>query len=453
MSRFGEVMKNVIIGSRKPEQFYHRILVVSAYGGITNQLLENKKTGEPGVYASFAAGQTEWTEKLEEVRSQMLKYNHQFASLGLDLSEADGFVNERIDGLRSCLQDLVRVRSYGHLLPDNYLPATRELLSAAGEAHSAFNSTLILRSNGINARLLDLSCWMETEILPLDEVILRAFKDVDLSSELPVVTGYVKCDDGIMTHFGRGYSEYTFSKVCVLTKAREGIIHKEFHLCSGDPVLMGADRVKVIGNTNFDIADQMSDMAMEAIHSRAAKEMELQDIPLRVMNAFEPEHPGTLISKGYVSPEPKVEMVTGREDMLAIEVFDPEMVGQAGYDHRLLRPFYEVGISYIAKSTNANTITHYVPEGARGLEHCLELLKTEFSDAQVKSFKVAIISVLGTNMPFPNAVADATRALTEARIDILGMNVSTHRVNIQFIVSRENSQAAQLALHAALVED
>ena len=44
------------------------------------------------------------------------------------------------------------------------------------------------------------------------------------------MTGYVKFDPGIMLRFDRGYSEITFSKIAVLTEAREGIIHKEFHL-------------------------------------------------------------------------------------------------------------------------------------------------------------------------------------------------------------------------------
>ena len=45
MSRFEEVMRNVIIGKRKGADLYNRIFIVSAYGGITNMLLENKKNG------------------------------------------------------------------------------------------------------------------------------------------------------------------------------------------------------------------------------------------------------------------------------------------------------------------------------------------------------------------------------------------------------------------------
>ena len=62
----------------------------------------------------------------------------------------------------------------------------------------------------------------------------------------------------------------------------EGIIHKEFHLSSGDPNLMGLDKVEIIGRTNFDVADQLADLGMEAIHPKASKEMENLSIPIRV---------------------------------------------------------------------------------------------------------------------------------------------------------------------------
>ena len=56
MSRFGELMANILIGDRRGAELYNRIFVVSAYGGVTNMLLEDKKTGAPGIYAAFASG-------------------------------------------------------------------------------------------------------------------------------------------------------------------------------------------------------------------------------------------------------------------------------------------------------------------------------------------------------------------------------------------------------------
>ena len=452
MTRFGELMENILIGSRRGAELYNRIFVVSAYGGITNLLLENKKTAEPGIYASFAAGDRIWENKLEETRNEMIRLNRSFEELGLDQTAADDFVNERMDGVKNCLCHLMQLRSFGPFHREDYLPAARELLSSIGEAHSAFNSTLILRERGVNAVFVDLSGWRDQDTDSMEETISGHLAGLDFASCMPIVTGYAKCKEGVMAKFDRGYSEITFSKLAVVTGAREGIIHKEFHLSTGDPKLIGADKVRTIGHTNYDIADQLADMAMEAIHPKASKAMELAGIPIRVANAFDPGNPGTLISRDYVAPTPRVDMICGRRDVLAIEVFDPEMVGEPGYDYNVLASFAKNKISYIAKNTNANTITHFVSEKSKNLDKCLKELKEHFHGAQISTREVAIVSVIGTNMKLPGFLHRAAKALAESKINVLALDQCIRQVNMQFIIDREDFETAQKALHRELVE-
>jgi aspartate kinase len=255
-----------------------------------------------------------------------------------------------------------------------------------------------------------------------------------------------------MTHYDRGYSEITFSYIAAVTEAREGIIHKEYHLSSGDPVLIGPDKVKVIGDTNFDIADEMSDMAVEAIHSKASKVMETKSVPIRVKNAFDPRHPGTLISLNYVSPVPKVEMICGREDLLALEVYDPDMVGQAGYDHRLLGAIEKFGISYVAKNTNSNAITHCIPQKNIKVDALIAEIKSVFPAAEVVAKPVAIVALLGSNMKGTQFLARAASALDRAGIHVLATNHGMRQVSLQFILERADSDKAQLVLHKEFVE-
>jgi len=452
MTRFGDVMKNVIIGKRSGEELYNRIFVVSAYGGVTNLLLENKKTGAPGIYGYFAQDSEEWKSALEKTRAEMKRLNRTFEPIGLDIKKADDFVDQRLDGLIISLEDLMTLRTFGHFKPKDYLPAAREFLAAVGEAHSAYNSVLILQANGVNARFVDLSGWKSMAIQELDEAICKAFEGIDFAQEMPIVTGYVKCEQGIMKTFDRGYSEITFSKIAALTNACEGIIHKEYHLSTGDPKLIGEDKVRVIGHTNFDIADQLSDMGMEAIHPKAAKEMESKNIPIRVTNAFEPEHPGTLISRDYISPVPRVEMICGRNDIVAIEVHDPRMVGESGYDYRLCACLKNHKINYIAKTTNANTITHFISERDKNLDACLAEIRASFPESLVALTKVGIISVIGTNMRVPGFLARASKTLFDAGINILALDQTLRQVNIQFMLNRDDFKKGQIVLHAEFVE-
>ena len=453
MSRFGELMKNILIGDRKGDELYNRLFVVSAYGGVTNLLLEDKKTAAPGIYAAFASGDNRlWQEKFESTRRRLLEINRSFVDLGLDVEKADAFVNDRMEGVKSCLLHLVQLRSFGHFRREDYLPPTRELLSSIGEAHSAFNSTLILRAHGVNAVFVDLSGWKDQETGSMEETIRHHLAGLDFAKCMPIVTGYAKCAEGVMATFDRGYSEITFSKLAVVTGAREGIIHKEYHLSTGDPKLIGEAHVRPIGHTNFDIADQLADMAMEAIHPKASKEMELHHIPIRVDNAFDPGNPGTLINSDYVSPEPRVDMICGRKDIVAIEVFDTEMVGASGYDYQVLKHFANNKLSYIAKNTNANTITHYVSERNGNWKKCVAELEEDFPNARVTAREVAIIAVIGSNMKIPGFLSRAATALASSGINVLALDQCMRQVNMQFIIERDKFEEAQIALHRELVE-
>ncbi len=454
MSNFALVLENILLRPQQLQQdLYNRIFILSAYGGVTNQLLENKKTGAPGVYGVYRQGDSKWEPLLEEVLGDLKKHNQALVPLGLDVKKADDFISERVEGTLQCLNELQHICSYGHFQIETYLPAIREMLSSLGEAHSTYNSTLILQSQGINSRFVDLTGWKEEDTLPFEKKVSEAFEQIDLANELPMVTGYVKCSEGLMAKYDRGYSEITFSQIATLTGAKEGIIHKEYHLSSADPVLLGPSRVKIIGRTNFDVADQLADLGMEAIHPKASKGMEIKGIPLRVKNTFEPDHEGTVIGTNqFVSEDPKVEIIAGVEKMLGLEVMDPDMVGQIGYDYQLLGFLQEMGISYIAKNTNANTISHYVFEKNGKVKVCAERIKNHFPTAQVHLHPVSIISIIGSNMNTPGVIGLATSTLANDGINILACNQCMRQVNIQLIVERKDFQQSISLLHQVLVE-
>src|SRR3546814_7952685 len=65
-------------------------------------------------------------------------------------------------------------------------------------------------------------------------------------------------------------------------------------LSSADPRLVGEDKARKIGRTNYDVADQLANLGMEAIHPGAGRGLRQTDIPLRVRNTFDREDGGTL---------------------------------------------------------------------------------------------------------------------------------------------------------------
>lgn len=449
------VLKNVLLSHNDPNECYNRIFVLSAYGGITDRLLEHKKTDEPGVYALFAGADAEWawSDALSEVGEEMRLINGRIFGSHADRKTADNFVVERIEGARNCLLDLHRLCSYGHFRLDEHLETVRELLAALGEAHSAHNTSLLLRQKGLNATFVDLTGWRDDARPSLDERIAAALEQIDPKSELPIVTGYAHCREGLVRNYGRGYTEVTFSRVAVLAGAAEAIIHKEFHLSSADPKLVGLNKVRTIGRTNYDVADQLSNMGMEAAHPRAAKGLRQAEIPLCVKNTFDPDDLGTEIRSDYVSEHPCTEIVTGMKSVIALEFFDQDMVGVKGYDAAILDALKRHNVRIVSKTSNANTITHYLAGPLKAVRRTIACLEEVYPCANITARKVAIVSAIGSDMNVPGLTGRAVKALSDAGVVILGLHQLMRNVDIQFIVEQEAFDIAVKALHKALVEE
>jgi aspartate kinase len=446
MSKFHDILKNIIIGDRKKGNYYNRIFVVSAYENVTNLLLEHKKTGEPGVYGEFVA-QGNYDRALQGVLKRLLKINRGFVSIGLDLGVADGFIKNRILEARSYLHNMANVLASGYLDKNSILLAAREVLASIGEAHSAFNSVNILENNNINSTFVDLCGFEDTELLSIDERIRKKLKGIDFSKTLAVVTGYTRGTEGIMREFDRGYSEVTFSKVAVEVGATEAVIHKEFHLSSADPKVVGEDKAIPVGLTNFNVADQLADIGMEAIHPKASKPIEMVGINIRIKNTFEPKHEGTLITKNYVGEKSRVEVISGSNQVVVIEVHDPLMVGAVGADLELMEIFKRYAISYILKTTDANSISMVIWE--RDLsKKLIRELKDKYYRVTVK--KVAVLCVVGTNIASPGILEKTTKVLAEKKINIECVAQSIQQVNMQFVIQRKDYNRAVIALNDAL---
>ncbi|MBP0483073.1 aspartate kinase [Sagittula salina] len=449
MSRLGELRDTVFTDGGRTD--YGRVFVVSAFGGITNLLLEHKKSGEPGVYASFADGEGEekWSTALDAAAAAMIEAHTAVLDHPDDIAQATALVNDRIDGARTCLVDLGRLCSYGHFRLNAHLLQIRELLSGIGEAHSAQVAVLLLRRAGINATLVDLTGWRGDGDVTLEERITSALDGVDPSREMPIVTGYAQCAEGLMREFDRGYSEVTFSQMAALTGAREAIIHKEFHLSSADPKLVGQDKVRKLGRTNYDVADQMANLGMEAIHPSAAKTLRQAHVPLRVTNAFEPHDPGTLIDD-QPADEAGVEIVTGLP-VLALEVFEQDMVGVKGYDAAILEALTRHDVRIVSKVSNANTITHYVDATVPELRRVEADLMRKYPQAEISTRELALVSVVGRDLLGLSVLTRGLQALADGGLACLGASQGPRNVDVQYTMPRGDMAAAIRALHESLV--
>jgi aspartate kinase len=327
------------------------------------------------------------------------------------------------------------------------------MLAAVGEAHSAHNTSVLLQHHGVNATFIDLTGWRDDSDQSMDDRIQLALSDVNLSNTLPIVTGYAHCRDGIMQRHGRGYSEVTLSRIAVLTGAREAVIHKEFHLSSGDPLLIGKDRVRKVDSTNYDVADQLSNMGMEAIHPGAAKGLRQAGIPLRIRNTFDPHNGGARIRGDYVSRQPRAEIITGIKSVYALEFFEQDMVGKKGFDSAILDSLRRHKLRVVTKTSNANTIAHYLAGSLKAVKRVSNDLQDSFPSAAISVRKVAIVTAIGSDLNVRGLTAIAVSALSSAGVEVLGVHQLIRNVDILFMLAEEDFDKAVIALHRALIEE
>ncbi|MCK4750287.1 MAG: aspartate kinase, partial [Bacteroidales bacterium] len=126
MSKFGDVLDNIVIRQAPEGKMFDRIFVVSAYNNVTNWLLEHKKTGEPGVYDLFAKGRN-YQKALEVLLGKLSAINKGMSGIKLDLEVADRFITDRIEQSKNYLVSLEEVLASGYVNKQNILLAAREI--------------------------------------------------------------------------------------------------------------------------------------------------------------------------------------------------------------------------------------------------------------------------------------------------------------------------------------
>lgn len=446
MTALNDVIKNIILFERNGQQLYNRIFVVSAFSGVTNLLLENKKTGEPGVYHRLA-NYKDFHKPLNGIIVKLKQINKSYEKLGLNIAEADRYIEDHIKHAQTYLENLANVLASGYVNKEGILQAAREILASIGESHSAYNFANILQNMGINATLVDLGGFNDHRSYTIDQRIRKDLQNIDFANTICIVTGYAKGTEGIMREFDRGYSEVTFSKIAVAVKPKEAIIHKEYHLCTADPELVGTENCFPVGNTNYDVADQLADVGMEAIHPKASKPLEINNINLRIKNTFQPEHPGTLITREYICEHKRVEVITGTDKVMMIDIYDPSMVGSVGSDFKIMQLFYKFNVSYSFKATSANSISIVIWEKDFN-KKLINELEDDFEKVTVE--KMAMVCLIGSNMDQPGLLAKAATALADAGVNIKSAGFALRKVNIQFLVAREDFKGAIIALNKAM---
>jgi aspartate kinase len=132
-----------------------------------------------------------------------------------------------------------------------------------------------------------------------------------------------------------------------------------------------------------------------------------------------------------------------------VEIHDAKMVAEVGFDLRIMEILARAGVSYISKTTNANTIAMILWDRDVS-EELVSALRSEFEAVRVMG--VAMVCAIGSNIAKPGILSQAASALAKDGLNIVCVSQTARQTNMQFVLAREDFVAAQRALHRALCE-
>ncbi|MHC4202582.1 MAG: aspartate kinase [Planctomycetota bacterium] len=372
-----------------------------------------------------------------------------------ELLDALGLGREVIEGELGELNELLR----GVYLVKELTPRTLDYVMSFGERMSARALARELVRQGVSAAavdsydlgfITDSNYGSARPLADSPERIARAVAARD--EDVIVTTGFIgRNAAGEITTVGRQGSDYSASYFGAALDAEEVQIWTDVDgVLTADPSVvpeaMPLDRV------SFREAAELAYYGAEVLHPQTMIPAVRKGIPIRVLNTFRPESPGTIILPDVEGEPARVKSVVYKEDITLINVVSTRMLGQAGFMAHLFEVFgrHNVVIDMIATSEISLSLTTDRTEGVEAAAQ--ELRDSEVAEVVVEPGK-AVICVVGSGMKHVVGMAARVfQAIAAARVNIQMISQGASEINIALLVDNDDIASAVKALHADFFE-
>jgi len=128
------------------------------------------------------------------------------------------------------------------------------------------------------------------------------------------------------------------------------------------------------------------------------------------------------------------------------------MVGVKGYDAAILEALKRHNVWIVSKTSNANTITHYVHASLKSVRRVAKDLEALYPSADVSARTLSLVSPIGRDLTGLRVLSRGLTALEEAGIEVIAANQGPRSVDVQFIIGAKDMENGITALHRVLIE-
>lgn len=404
------------------------VVVVSAFRGVTDDLL--------GLAKSAVGGDLSGLDAISR------RHREAAAELGVDAAPLEPLLEE--------LAALTR----GISLLKELTPRTLDRAASFGERLSCRLAAAAFTKAGIPARAVDaFAAGLLTDdrfgsAAPLPEAAAALRAGFAGISDVPVVTGFVgRTAAGEITTLGRNGSDFTATILGAALGAEEVEIWSDTDgIMTADPRLVPDARP--LAELSFAEACELAYYGGKVLHPHTLVPAMAKDIPVRVLNTFKPEHPGTRIA----AHPPKaagagaLKSIAFKRRQLIVSASSPRMTSGPGFLARIFAAFarHEIDVDMVATSEVSVSAT---TGSERNVERAAAELSAEF-EMSVERGQAVVCAVGDALQSTPGVAAEVFAAVRDAGVNIRMISQGASKNNVAFVVDDADVERAVRALHA-----
>ena len=421
------------------------VVVVSALGGITDQLLATAQkalSGDKDYRVDF---------------DNMVDRHH--SMIDTVVSNA----KKRIELIRTVDAMFEQLKSiyYGVFLIHDLSEKTRDTIVSYGER----------LSSRIVAALIKGAQWYESrDFIKTEHKNGKHVLDSQLTNrliketfaEMPkiaLVPGFISKDKntGETTNLGRGGSDYTAALIAAALDADVLEIWTDVDgFMTADPrVIPAAYRIPQL---SYIEATELCNFGAKVIYPPTIYPVCVKEIPILVKNTFNPECPGTIIKSHITNDNKPIKGISSINDTTLITVTGLSMVGVIGVNRRIFSALAHHGISVFLVSQASSENSTSIGVRDTDAQKAVDVLNEEFAKEiatgamyPMRSQKgLATVAIVGENMKHsPGTAGKLFGTLGRSGISVIACAQGASETNISFVVDGKYLRKSLNVIHDA----
>ena len=426
------------------------LVVVSAMSGVTNTLIDAAQAAAAGDESPYRDARSQLLVRHQVVAGQLIEDGVERAGLGRL------FDNRLREFERLCRSITV----LGELTQRGL-----DVVSGVGERLSAPLLAAVLRANGVKAQFVDAGELIITDdqfgsANPLMDATPSRCRDRLLpmlqSGVVPVVTGFVGAtENGVPTTLGRGGSDYSAAILGAALDADEIQIWTDVDgVMTADPRIV--ENARSMDELSYEEVAELAYYGAKVLHPKTVTPAVESKIPLRVLNTFNPEHPGTSIVEKTRQLRQGVKAITAVRELRLITVAGRGMIGVPGIAARTFAAVARerANVLMISQGSSEQSICFVVPEPEG--DAVMAALEAEFARELAQHMieeitnqpDIVIVAVIGAGMKgTPGIAARVFNALGARNINVIAIAQGSSEANISLVILQAEADEAIRAIH------